>query len=543
LFVYGLTLLSLLAGLWWWRERRLGWQRRVLRGIVRLSENLLDAQSPREILSRVQKQTPDLLDVSRTELYLYEAGEDVLQRVPASEGETVLRISVDEPVGSLGAAAALCFRNRALLRIPDLLKSPIVQEREERHRTAVFVPMLTQGGPVGVLAVYLVRRLWLPVPDQDVALQHLANQIAAALKLQEQRAIREQLFRTEKMAAAGQLISAVANDLRGPLEAIGQKARELSPALPDEAALSDVAREAERGLGIIRHLLSFASMEQGEAAAAVIDIHGLASGLLELRRAENHRKGIIIENQLPVSPVSVLADQSQLEQAMLTVLVEAELAALSSCDKTLRATGRILGRRVLVLLDVGRPAMSEDPPPPREGTGFPVAQAIIQSYGGELRAISDARHGTRFEMELPLHDPVTPPADPATPHEKPTRTLTCLLVEPDTNSQRKLLTGLSERGHRGIPATSAEHAADLVQRMRFDVVFCSSSLPGSNWLELYRRIRRRIGAFALLADVYDPETARIFDRGEGRVLVRPVEDRELGEFLSVLGGAHETTPR
>ena len=71
-------------------------------------------------------------------------------------------------------------------------------------------------------------------------------------------------------------------------------------------------------------------------------------------------------------------------------------------------------------------------------------------------------------------------------------------------SQRRLVAALAERGHRAIPATNAEQAADLVQRMHFDAVFCSSMLPGLNWLELYRRIRRHVGFFALLADTPDP---------------------------------------
>ena len=90
---------------------------------------------------------------------------------------------------------------------------------------------------------------------------------------------------------------------------------------------------------------------------------------------------------------------------------------------------------------------------------------------------------------------------------------------------------LAARGHRGIPATTAEDAADLVQRMQFDVIFCASRLPGLTWLELYHRIRRRIGAFALLSDTWDGEAAQTLGQGEGKVLTRPVADRDLDDFL------------
>jgi K+-sensing histidine kinase KdpD len=538
LLVYVLAALPVAGGLWWWRERRLGAQRRVLRGIMRLAENLLDAPSPREILTRLKKQTPALVGATDVELHLFEAGDDILNQVSASDAEPGRRTPVDAPIGTFAGAAALCFRNRALLRIPDTRSSPILHNHDENHPpAAVFVPMFAQGELLGVLAVYLSEKTLLANPDQDVALQHLGNQIAASLRLQEQQMMREQLIRTEKMAAAGQLISAIANDLRGPLEAIVRTARRLSRTIATDAQLADVAREADRGLGIIDHLLSFARMEQREATA--LDLHGLASTLLELRAEENSRRGIRIENNLPVAPVIVLADQSQMEQAILTVLVRAELAAASSSERTLRANSRIIGRKVLLSFEVSRPALNADEAVLRETTGFPVAQVIVQSHGGDLRHVADGRHGSRFEMELPVHDPVTVPMEIAKHAERPARVLTCLLVEPETTSQRRLLSALSERGHRAIPAASAEQAADLVQRMRFDAVFCSSVLPGSTWLELYRRIRRRVGSFALLADTLDPDTARLFERGEGRLLVRPVGQRELSDFLAGAEGPLE----
>jgi CheY-like chemotaxis protein len=161
--------------------------------------------------------------------------------------------------------------------------------------------------------------------------------------------------------------------------------------------------------------------------------------------------------------------------------------------------------------------------------GFPVAQVIAQSHGGDLRS-TRPRGLTRFEVELPVNEDTAEETEPVAEHGA-VRMLTCLLIEPDIISQRKLIAMLAARGHRGIPAATAEDAADLVQRMQFDVLFCASRLPGLTWLELYHRIRRRIGAFALISDVWDAEAAQTLGQGEGKVLTRPVADRDLDDFL------------
>ena len=159
--------------------------------------------------------------------------------------------------------------------------------------------MFAAGELAGVLAVYLHRRTARANPGQDVALQHLGNQIAASIKLQDRQQMRDQLLRTEKMAAAGQLISGIANDLRTPLENIGRTARSLKNTNGLDRELTEIARDAERGLEMIDHLLSFARMEHREARP--LDVNALVSSLLELRSSERSLKQVRCENSLPWS--------------------------------------------------------------------------------------------------------------------------------------------------------------------------------------------------------------------------------------------------
>jgi len=102
--------------------------------------------------------------------------------------------------------------------------------------------------------------------------------------------------------------------------------------------------------------------------------------------------------------------------------------------------------------------------------------------------------------------------------------------------ERRLVDWLSSRGYRVVPVRSSEEGLDLVQRMRFDVVFCSTRLTGLNWVEFFDRVRGRVGAFALLAEAFSQDLSTHF-RGEGRfVLHKPIEQSQFDRTMAAIEG-------
>jgi CheY-like chemotaxis protein len=75
---------------------------------------------------------------------------------------------------------------------------------------------------------------------------------------------------------------------------------------------------------------------------------------------------------------------------------------------------------------------------------------------------------------------------------------------------------------------------ELVQRLRFDIVFCSIGLPGLNWIEFSEDVRSRIGAFVLLTEAFDFDLSRGMLSGESNVLTRPFSDDDLDRLLGVI---------
>ncbi len=528
----GLALLFASA-IWWIRERRMAAQRRVMRNLMALSEEVLASSSVSEISRKVQSVLPGLLQASKVDLFLHTRTRNTLDRITNELSPESASIPVDQPEGAFGSAVSLCFRNRTLLNVPDFRKSPIMDRRHDAGlpASAVFVPMFAQGEVLGVMAVHYRVHLY-ETRHQHAALQHVGNQIAASLRLQEQRSIREQLLRTEKMAAAGQLISGVAHDLRAPLQAIREVASRMQN--PENGGVeAGIALEADRGLQIVNHLLSFAKMEQSEAQA--VNLHQLVSGVMEAREPEWKRKGIVVENSLPLSPIEVYADESELEQVFLSLLIHVEHAVQDQPAKKVRVSSRVLGARVQIAIDFSSPALMPSivqEPTSGDSFGLRVCQAIAQSHGGDIRLFETLEGGFRYELELPVHRAAVPVDAPSEPSIHTSRVLTTMLIEPDAAVQRKLLAMLSLRGHRAVPVDNAEEAADMVQRMPFDVVFCTIRLPGLTWVEFYKRVRRRIQAFVLLTESYDSGAAGVLKDGSGFILRKPFEEKELDSVLA-----------
>src|SRR5213078_610231 len=124
------------------------------------------------------------------------------------------------------------------------------------------------GTVVGVLELHQHNRVRDFTGDEQQLAGHLGNQIGVALRLLDQRSVQEQLFRTEKLAAVGRLISGVVNELQTPLAHIkdlAHKAVEKAHGGPAEREVAAIATEAAKASGMVSRLVSYAANEQVEA--------------------------------------------------------------------------------------------------------------------------------------------------------------------------------------------------------------------------------------------------------------------------------------
>lgn len=537
--------LAAMAFFWWRRETASRRQREILRIIYGLGEEILSAAASPEILHKISQVLPRLFDVTGVRLYLYDRGAKMLN--PAGEPATA-GVPLDAPVGLLATGAATCFQNHSLLSIPDARRHPFRATGEQPQftlpRSILFVPMMAQGEPVGVFQIHTDRRARNFSPDEEAIAQHLANQMGLAVKLLQQRFFREQLSRSEKLAAVGRLISGVVNDLQTPLDAISTMAdsalEEHAGSAPNHELLV-IASEARRAAAIVTRLVSFAQPEQAQAEP--VELNGMLSSLIQFREREWKACGIQLRNYSKDKPLWVLGSQGQLQQVFLNLFVHAEQALEEASEKRITVrTDRLVGR---VFVEIGYSAalrqgevvpQSAASPNEAGALGLDVCRSIVAGHGGELR-ISSPGAESLFEIELP-----SIPPDQIAPEKAPggeaglSRRWTALMLEPEEFVERTLVEWLSNRGYRVVPVRSSEEGLDLVHRLRFDVVFCSTHLTGLNWVEFFDRVRGRVGAFTLLAEAFSQDLSTHF-RGEGRyVLHKPIEQSQFDRTLAAVEG-------
>jgi signal transduction histidine kinase len=539
--------LLVLAGGWWIRERRLGAQRGAMRALHALSEDIIAASSPADIAEILAARLPEATRATSINLYLFNRRSKALERVPTAADPEPMAAPIDSPPEGLASGAVVCFRNRTQLNIPDVRRSPLVKvgPKTSLPRAALFMPLMVQSGMsarsevLGVLEVHNDRKLGYFTPEELAAVHHLANQAAASLRLQEQHDMREQLFRSEKLAATGQLISGVASDLRAPLDNIVQLAESLAASAgepPPEVELQRLSAEAHRASEIVWRLVSFARQDQ--SAPQRVDLNGLVAGLARFREPGWRVLGLRDQSQLSPESAEVAGVESQIEQVFLNFLVYAEQRAADSPGKTIAVKTSVLAGRALVEIDYSPPLGADAEPDPfaeaASGNGAPtleVCLGILRNHGGDarLRRLSGL---CGFEIELPLisvpAEPVRSPDPTAAQSRGP---LTLMLVDPDKSTQRGLVTSIASKGHRVVPST-AEGAGDIVQRLHFDAVLWAVRAGRGGWTEFHERYRASVPAFVLIADTYDAQLAQSLGQRGGFLLSRPVQDKKLTEILA-----------
>ena len=526
---------------WIWFAHRWASQRKVIRGLNAISEDILSCKSQADVLRKLREALPKSMKVSGVRMYLHNRATNNLDRLGSVAEPEIISASVDAEADSPFAGAALAFRSRTLLTIPAANRSPVFtpQAAEKVANSLVYIPMIASGDIAGVIELVYQKTYRRLSNDEQICAQHLGNQVAAAFKLMHQQSIQDQLLRSEKLAAAGQLISGIAGELKDPLASIESVAKNLLRRQMDsltERDLRSISNQALQASEIVSRLIGFSRADKGSAAE--VSLNALLKGLLQFREQEFLLRGIKLDQSFTRDEIILTGNQGQLEQVFLNLLLYAEKQQTAAANKQIKVSSNPGGKKAVVsiafstiALDNPEDPLETDEMSDQHAKGLGFARGIFNAHGGAVRFARNTPTEARFEVELPIA------ARPATqvPETKPmSKARTILVVEPDGNVLRKLLSVLSMRGHRVVPVNSAEEAIDLLERLPFDLAFCSVRLPGKSWVDFYDAVRHRMACFVLVTEGIDDGLSRIFEGSEGHLLRKPIDDADLDQLLQLI---------
>ena len=337
----------------------------------------------------------------------------------------------------------------------------------------------------------------------------------AQLRLDESR---EQLFRSQKMEALGQLTGGLAHDFNNLLTAILGACelglRNVNDPKKVGRMLEGVKGSAQRGAGLTRQLLAFARAQPLQMKQ--IDLRQFFADVTMLLRP-SLRSNIEVITEISDQLWPIDADAGALELAMLNLAFNARDAMKEGGSLKISAHNEVLsgepdglrGEHVVLRISDTGTGMSRDVMDRvfepffttkgyGEGTGLGLSQVFgfMKQIGGAITVESEPGKGSAFGLYLPAsHGNVM---DDKHPNGRGLGRV--LIVEDDTLVAELAAGMLSELGFECTVTHSAKEALEtLASGSKPKLIFTDIVMPGGiSGIELARKVRDRFPELPIL---------------------------------------------
>ena len=227
----------------------------------------------------------------------------------------------------------------------------------------------------------------------------------------------EQLARTEKLTALGEMAAGVAHEINNPLGGIllySNLVLEDIPAdSPAEENMQKIIYQTNRCKGIVQNLLDFARAPTGDMLPLKID--GVIKTSLNLVKDQAMFHGIEVKTDLAEDVPEVVGDKARLEDAFLNLFINAahamngkgtltistRLSRDNSVKISVSDTGKGIDKEHLP--HIFEPFFTTKEPGQGTGLGLSIVYGIIRKHNGSIDAESEPGKGTTFIIFLPAY--------------------------------------------------------------------------------------------------------------------------------------------
>jgi signal transduction histidine kinase len=225
----------------------------------------------------------------------------------------------------------------------------------------------------------------------------------------------------ERLAIVGELASIVAHEIRNPLNALAIGSERLvrklkAPGDLDPAQALQMVKsqqyEVRRINDYIEQYLKISRVPRIKPRR--IDLNKLVADLLEFVEMEGGRLKIELHSRLSARPVIAMADEDQMRQVLLNLILNA-FQAMPDGGEVEVETMAMEDGVIVVIRDNGQGIAKEDMDKIFQpfyttrdggtGLGLAICARIVGEHGGNLSCESEVGYGTTFRISLPIGRP------------------------------------------------------------------------------------------------------------------------------------------
>ena len=357
----------------------------------------------------------------------------------------------------------------------------------------------------------------------------------------------------------------MSHELRTPLTTIKGSAATLLTASStlSPAEMGDFFRiideQADHMRGLISDLLDVTRIEAG--SLSVTPEPTVVAALVDQAREVFLRGGArnSIEVDLPPDLPRIGADRQRMMQVLTNLLSNA--SKYSPDQSAIRVSASVEDVYVAISVsDEGRGVSAErlahlfrkysridsedlGRHPAGEGLGLAICRGIVEADGGRIRAESDGPGlGTRFTFTVPAvaepsNGSATGPGPlPADSGRAPGGRARILAVDDEPQILRLVRNTLSDAGYTPIVTGDPDEALHLIEVEKPHLVLLDMMLPGTDGIELMRRISEITDAPIIFLSGHgrDEIVARAFEAGADDYMVKPFSPTELAARIEAV---------
>ena len=342
----------------------------------------------------------------------------------------------------------------------------------------------------------------------------------------------EQLRQAQKMEAVGRLSGGIAHDFNNLLGVIIGYSETIEMRVPDgdpvRKSAEEIRKAGQRAAGLTRQLLAFS--RQQVLQPTILDLNALVADMgAMLRRLIG--ADIDLVTKLDSGPARVKADQSQIEQVIVNLVVNARDAmpdggklfietSHTFLDETMARSLPFLRTGPHVLLSVRdtgsgmdaetqahifEPFFTTKPRGKGTGLGLATVYGVVKQSGGVVGVSSEPGNGSAFQVYFPQ---ATESASDASPNEAAPEisqgSETILLVEDEAPLLQLTSSSLRESGYQVLCACDGVQGLEIAKSYEgpIHLLLTDVVMPGMDGPSLAMKI-----------SVLRPETRILFMTG------------------------------